>query len=99
MSEEKSVFSRRTVLKGAAIGGVGLAAGTTLLSGCGSDKVSGSINWTTRGGGDSGDAIAKSVNDAFTAKYGNDVIAQQVNSDDFQNNFVQILQGDRKSVV
>ena len=93
MSEEKSVFFRRTVLKGAAIGGVGLAAGTTLLSGCGSDKVSGSINWTTRGGGDSGDAIAKSVNDAFTAKYGNDVIAQQVNSDDFQNNFVQILQG------
>ena len=93
MSEDKNVFSRRTVLKGAAIGGLGLAAGGSLLTSCGSDKVTGDVKWTTRGGGETGDAIAKSVNDAYTAKTGNKVIAQQVNSDDFQNNFVQILQG------
>ncbi len=95
MSEEKNVVSRRSVLLGAAIGGVGLAGGSSLLANAASPtkKVKGNIRWTTRGGGASGDKIAKSVNDAFTKKYGNKVMAQQVNSDDFQNNFVQILQG------
>ena len=96
MSEEKNVVSRRSVLLGAAIGGVGLAGGSSLVANAApmtAKKVKGDIHWTTRGGGASGDKIAKSVNDAFTKKYGNKVIAQQVNSDDFQNNFVQILQG------
>jgi len=85
--------SRRTVLKGAALGGAGLVGGGALLSSCGKKKVTGDVHWATRGGGETGDAIAKSVNDAYTAKSGNKVIAQQVNSDDFQNNFVQIMQG------
>ena len=95
MSEEKNTVSRRSVLKGAAIGGAGLAAGSALSAGTATSAsaAGADIHWTTRGGGATGDAIAKAVNDAFTAKTGTKVIAQQVNSDDFQNNFAQIMQG------
>ena len=95
MSEEKNMVSRRSVLKGAAIGGAGLAAGGALSAGTASSAsaAGADVHWTTRGGGATGDAIAKAVNDAFTAKTGVKVIAQQVNSDDFQNNFAQIMQG------
>jgi multiple sugar transport system substrate-binding protein len=95
MSEEKNTVSRRSVLKGAAIGGAGLAAGSALSAGTATsaNAAGADVHWTTRGGGATGDAIAKAVNDAFTAKTGTKVIAQQVNSDDFQNNFAQIMQG------
>ena len=95
MSEEKNMVSRRSVLKGAAIGGAGLAAGSALSAGTASSAsaAGADIKWTTRGTAESNIAIAKSVNDAFTAKYGNKIISQAVNSDDFQNNFVQIMQG------
>ena len=95
MSEDKNVVSRRTVLKGAAAGGLGLAAGSALSAGTASSAraAGGDVHWTVRGGGATGDKIAKAVNDAFTAKTGTKVIAQQVNSDDFQNNFAQIMQG------
>ncbi|MEY3795578.1 MAG: hypothetical protein RLZZ120_689, partial [Actinomycetota bacterium] len=96
MSEEKNVVSRRSVLKGAAIGGAALATGSALSaeSASAATRLKGStVKWTTRGGGATGDKIAKAVNDAFTKKTGAKVVAQQVNSDDFQNNFAQILQG------
>ena len=96
MSEEKNVVSRRSVLKGAAIGGAALATGSALSaeSASAATRLKGStVKWTTRGGGATGDKIAKAVNDAFTKKTGAKVVAQQVNSDDFQNNFAQIMQG------
>jgi multiple sugar transport system substrate-binding protein len=36
MSEKNNGISRRSVLKGAAVGGLGIAAGGSLLAGCGS---------------------------------------------------------------
>jgi hypothetical protein len=47
MTNEKSV-SRRSVLKGAAVGGVGLAAGAGLLAGC-SKKNTDPVTFTVRG--------------------------------------------------
>ena len=94
MTEEKAGISRRSVLKGAALGGVGLAGGSALLASCGKKKVTGDIHFTIRGNAsDAGVKIAEAVNQAYTAKSGNKVISQAVNSDDFQNNFVQIMQG------
>jgi multiple sugar transport system substrate-binding protein len=96
MSEDTNSVSRRSLLKGAAVGGLGLVAGSTLAAGSAdaATRLKGStVRWTTRGGGATGDKIAKAVNDAFTKKTGAKVIAQQVNSDDFQNNFAQIMQG------
>jgi len=96
MSENTNSVSRRSLLKGAAVGGLGLVAGSTLAAGSAdaATRLKGStVRWTTRGGGATGDKIAKAVNDAFTKKTGAKVVAQQVNSDDFQNNFAQIMQG------
>ena len=94
MSEVTNGISRRTVLKGAAIGGLGLAAGGSLLASCGTKKVTGDVHFTIRGNlSDAGAKIAIAANDAYTKKTGNKVISQAVNSDDFQNNFVQIMQG------
>lgn len=96
MSEDTNSVSRRSLLKGAAVGGLGLVAGSTLAAGSAdaATRLKGStVRWTTRGGGATGDKIAKAVNDAFTKKTGAKVVAQQVNSDDFQNNFAQIMQG------
>jgi len=84
------------LLKGAAVGGLGLVAGSTIAtsSADAATRLKGStVRWTTRGGGATGDKIAKAVNDAFAKKTGAKVVAQQVNSDDFQNNFAQIMQG------
>jgi len=94
MSDVNNGISRRSVLKGAAIGGAGLVAGGSLLAGCGKKQVTGDVRFTIRGNlSDAGAKIAIAANDAYTAKTGNKVISQAVNSDDFQNNFVQILQG------
>ena len=43
MSEENNDVSRRSLLKSAAVGGVGLVAGGSILAGSGSDNVSGAI--------------------------------------------------------
>jgi FAD/FMN-containing dehydrogenase len=43
MSEENNDVSRRSLLKSAAVGGVGLVAGGSILAGSGTDKVSGAI--------------------------------------------------------
>ncbi|MEI8120359.1 MAG: ABC transporter substrate-binding protein, partial [Actinomycetes bacterium] len=94
MSDVNNGISRRSVLKGAAIGGAGLVAGGSLLAGCGKKQVTGDVHFTIRGNlSDAGAKIAIAANDAYTKKTGNKVISQAVNSDDFQNNFVQILQG------
>ena len=94
MSDVNNGISRRSVLKGAAIGGAGLVAGGSLLAGCGKKQVTGDVHYTIRGNlSDAGAKINIAVNDAYTKKTGNKVISQAVNSDDFQNNFVQIMQG------
>ena len=43
MSEDNNDLSRRSVLKSAAIGSVGLVAGGSILGGCESDKASGAV--------------------------------------------------------
>ena len=58
MSEQDNAVSRRSLLLGAAIGGVGLAGGSSLVANAATKaptKVKGNIRWTTRGGGASGD--------------------------------------------
>ena len=90
-NEEKNV-SRRSVLKGAAVGGVGLAAGASLLSSCGG-KNTDPVKFTVRGTAESGVNIAKAVNDAYTKKTGVKITQQAVESDPFQNGISQYLQG------
>ena len=91
MTNEKSV-SRRSVLKGAAVGGVGLAAGAGLLAGC-SKKNTDPVTFTVRGTSESGVKIAQAVNDAYTKKTGVKITQQAVESDPFQNGISQYLQG------
>jgi len=91
MTNEKNV-SRRSVLKGAAVGGVGLAAGAGLLAGC-SKKNTDPVTFTVRGTSESGIKIAQAVNDAYTKKTGVKITQQAVESDPFQNGISQYLQG------
>ena len=91
MTNEKNV-SRRSVLKGAAVGGVGLAAGAGLLAGCGS-KNEDPVTFTVRGTDPAGIKIAQAVNDAYTAKTGIKVTQQAVESNPFQDGISQYLQG------
>ena len=85
--------SRRTVLKGAALGGLGVVGGGTLLSSCGSKKATGPVKFTVRGTGESGIKIAQAVNDAYTKKTGIKVTQQAVESNPFQDGISQYLQG------
>lgn len=85
--------SRRNVLKGTAVGGLGLLGGGALLASCGSDEASGPVSFTIRGTSEATIAIAEAVNAAYTEKTGIEVTSQAVNSDDFQNNITQVLQG------
>ncbi len=87
MSNEvkESGVSRRTVLKGAAVGGVGLLGGGTLLSSCGSDAASGPVSFAIRGTAETGIAIAEAVNAAYTEKTGNEVTSQSYESNPFQD--------------
>ena len=59
--------SRRTVLKGAALGGIGLVGGGTLLTSCGSDEASGPVTFTARTNDETGLKIAQALADAYTA--------------------------------
>ena len=66
--------SRRTVLKGAAIGGLGVVGGGTLLSSCGGGSdASGPVSFAIRGTAETAVAIAEAVNAAYAEKTGNEV--------------------------
>jgi multiple sugar transport system substrate-binding protein len=92
MTNEKDV-SRRSVLKGAAVAGAGVAGGAALLAGCGSSKNTDPVKFTVRGTAKSGVDIATAVNAAYTKKTGVKVTQQAVESDPFQNGISQYLQG------
>jgi len=51
MAEENNEVPRRSVLKGAAVGGVGVAAGEAILAGSGSDTASGAVERVAAGEG------------------------------------------------
>ena len=67
MSEVKSGISRRSVLKGAAVGGLGLAAGGSLLASCGS-KTSGPLAFGARTVDAGPTSQLKALVAAYTAK-------------------------------
>ena len=92
MANENNV-SRRSVLKGAAVAGAGVAGGAALLAGCGSSKNTDPVTFTVRGTGEAGIKIAQAVNDAYSKKSGVKVTQQAVESDPFQNGISQYLQG------
>mgnify|MGYP000010455001 FL=1 len=86
--------SRRTVLKGAALGGIGLVGGGTLLSSCGSDKASGPVKFTARTNDETGLKIAQALADAYKAETGIDVTMQgSGDTNAFQDGISQYLQG------
>ncbi len=64
MSDTEKGISRRSVLKGTAVGGIGLAAGGSLLAGCG-DKATGALAYGAR----SVDAGPTAQNEALIAAY------------------------------
>jgi ABC-type sugar transport system, periplasmic component len=85
--------SRRTVLKGAALGGIGLVGGGTLLTSCGSDEASGPVTFTARTNMN-GLRIAQALADAYTAETGNEVTMQgSGDTNAFQDGISQYLQG------
>lgn len=92
MSEVKNGISRRSVLKGAAVGGLGLAAGGSLLAGCGSDGT-GALAFGARTVDAGPTAQLKALVAAYTAKTGNEVTYNATESNAFQNNLSQYLQG------
>ena len=86
--------SRRTVLKGAALGGIGLVGGGTLLTSCGSDEASGPVTFTARTNTEDGLRIAQALADAYTAETGNEVTMQgSGDTNAFQDGISQYLQG------
>ena len=86
--------SRRTVLKGAAIGGLGVVGGGTLLSSCGGGSdASGPVSFAIRGTAETAVAIAEAVNAAYAEKTGNEVTSQAYESNPFQDGISQYLQG------
>ena len=91
MSEQNGV-SRRTLLKGAAVGGVGMAAGAGLLSSCG-NKATGPLSFGARTVDESPTKQLKGLVDAYTKKTGNKVTYNATESNAFQNNLSQYLQG------
>ncbi|MDP1852539.1 MAG: ABC transporter substrate-binding protein [Candidatus Planktophila sp.] len=92
MSEVKNGISRRSVLKGAAVGGLGLAAGGSLLAGCGSDGT-GALAFGARTVDAGPTSQLKALVAAYTAKTGNEVTYNATESNAFQNNLSQYLQG------
>jgi len=92
MSEVTNGISRRSVLKGAAIGGLGLAAGGSLLAGCGSDST-GALAFGARTVDAGPTAQLKALTAAYTAKTKNEVTYNATESNAFQNNLSQYLQG------
>jgi len=83
--------SRRNVLKGAAIGGAGLVGGATLLSGCAS--ASGPVSFGARTVDENPTKQLQALVAAYEAKTGNSVSYNATESNAFQNNLSQYLQG------
>ena len=92
MSDVTNGISRRSVLKGAAVGGLGLAAGGSLLAGCGS-KASGPLAYGARSVDAGPTAQNEALIAAYTAKTKNEVKYNATESNAFQNNLSQYLQG------
>ena len=92
MSEKNNGISRRSVLKGAAVGGLGIAAGGSLLAGCGSKDV-GPMKWGGRGLEESSVKWHEAVKTAYETATGNTVTLNMNDSNAFQNNLSQYLQG------
>ena len=84
---------RRSLLKGAAAGGLGIA-GATMLAGCaGGSASSGPIAFGARTVDESPTKQLKGLIDAYVAKTGNEVTYNATESNAFQNNLSQYLQG------
>ena len=89
--------SRRTVLKGAAVGGLGVVGGSTLLASCGGGGGSANtdpIKFTARTNDETGLKIAQALADAYKAETGIDVTMQgSGDTNAFQDGISQYLQG------
>ena len=81
---------RRLVLKGAAAGGLGIA-GATMLAGCASDV--GPLSFGVRSVDTTPVSQAEALVAAYVAKTGNEVTPNFTESNAFQNNLSQYLQG------
>jgi len=92
MSVEQNGVSRRTLIKGAALGGIGIAGGATVLSSCGS-KASGPMSFGARTVDESPTTQLKALVAAYEKKSGNKVTYNATESNAFQNNLSQYLQG------
>ena len=92
MSVEQNGVSRRTLIKGAALGGIGIAGGATVLSSCGS-KASGPMSFGARTVDESPTTQLKALVAAYEKKSGNTVTYNATESNAFQNNLSQYLQG------
>ena len=92
MSDLNNGISRRSVLKGAAVGGLGIAAGGSLLAGCGSGAT-GPLAYGARSVDAGPTAQNEALLAAYTAKTGNEVKYNATESNAFQNNLSQYLQG------
>lgn len=82
---------RRLLLKGAAAGGLGIA-GATMLAGCAAGSA-GPLTFGVRTVDESPVRQAQALMDAYTAKSGNEVTGNFTESNAFQNNLSQYLQG------
>ena len=82
---------RRLLLKGAAAGGLGIA-GATMLAGCAPGST-GPISFGARTVDESPTTQLKGLVDAYIAKTGNEVAYNATESNAFQNNLSQYLQG------
>ena len=82
---------RRLLLKGAAAGGLGIA-GATMLAGCAADA-SGPVTFGVRTVDESPKKQAQAIIDAYVAKTGIEVTGNFTESNAFQNNLSQYLQG------
>ena len=91
MSEEKNGVSRRSLIKGAALGGLGIAGGATVLSSCGA--ASGPMSFGARTVDESPTKQLKGLVAAYEKKSGNKVTYNATESNAFQNNLSQYLQG------
>jgi multiple sugar transport system substrate-binding protein len=87
-------MDRRLILKGAAAGGLGIA-GATMLAGCapGESASSGPIAFGARTVDESPTKQLQALVAAYTAKTGNEVTYNATESNAFQNNLSQYLQG------
>ena len=92
MSVEQNGVSRRTLIKGAALGGIGIAGGAAVLSSCGS-KASGPMSFGARTVDESPTKQLKALVAAYEKKSGNKVTYNATESNAFQNNLSQYLQG------